>query len=61
MAAVISDGSPIITREHPCKRTGAETMFWPATEEVKDEEGSGGGEPERGGMGGGGGGWVAYV
>ncbi len=55
MAAVISDRSPITTRELPCKRAGAKTMFWPATEEVGDEEGWGG-EPERGGMGGGGGG-----
>jgi hypothetical protein len=54
IAAVKADGSPITTREHPCKRAGAEPMFWPATEEVGDEEG--GGEPERGGMGGRGGG-----
>jgi hypothetical protein len=58
IAPVISDGSPIIVKEHPCKRAGAETMFWPATEEAGDEEGwgkGGGGTRERRhGWGGGG-------
>ncbi len=57
-APVTTDGSPIITREHPCKCAGAEDVL-PATMEVGDEEGEG--ELERGGLGGVGGGGGAKV